>query len=107
MSTFVHKGAGMKVVTASDVGRLIKETRTRRSITQADLAMAAGVSRRWLVDLEAGKPRAELELTLRVLASLGVELHAERGTPHSSPGPLGTNSDVDLDEHLTALMRRR
>jgi len=69
--------------------------------------MAAGVSRRWLVDLEAGKPRAELELTLRVLAALGLELHTAQETPHASSDPLAPSSDVDLDEHLTALMRRR
>ena len=97
----------MQVVTASDVGRLIKATRSRRSITQADLAMAAGVSRRWLVDLEAGKPRAELELTLRVLAALGLKLHTAQETPNASSDPLAPSHDLDLDEHLTALMRRR
>ncbi len=96
----------MQVATAADVGRIIRAARTRRAMSQADLAAAAGVSRRWLVDLEAGKPRAELELALRVLAVLGVGLHTDAPeTPRSSPAASTTNSDVDLDEHLAALMR--
>lgn len=96
----------MEVATAADVGRLIRAARTRRAMSQAELAAAAGVSRRWLVDLEAGKPRAELALTLKVLAVLGVGLHTDAPeTPRSSPAAPTTNSDVDLDEHLAALMR--
>lgn len=96
----------MEVATAADVGRLVRAARTRRAMSQADLAAAAGVSRRWLVDLEAGKPRAELDLALRVLAVLGVGLHTDAPeTLRSSPAASTTNSDVDLDEHLAAVMR--
>lgn len=96
----------MQVATATDLGRLVKAVRTRRAMTQADLATAAGVSRRWLVDLEAGKPRAELDLALTVLAVLGIGLHAKTPeTPRDSPAASTTDADVDLDEHLAALMR--
>lgn len=96
----------MQVATAADVGRIIRAARTRRAMSQADLAAAASVSRRWLVDLEAGKPRAELDMALRVLAVLGVGLHTDAPeTSHSSPAAPTSNSDVDLDEHLAALMR--
>lgn len=96
----------MQVATAADVGRLVRAARTSRAMSQADLAAAAGVSRRWMVDLEAGKPRAELALALRVLAVLGVGLHTDAPeTPHSSVATPTSNSDVDLDEHLAALMR--
>jgi DNA-binding XRE family transcriptional regulator len=73
-------------------------------MTQADLALAAGVSRRWIVDLEAGKPRAELALVLAVLDALGTPLTVE--TPDaptvtgSSPGP---TPGLDLDDHLMRL----
>ena len=96
----------MEVVTAADVGRLVRAARTRRAMSQADLAVAAGVSRRWLVDLEAGKPRAELALALRVLAVLGVGLRSDAPvTPPTSPAASTTHPEVDLDEHLSALMR--
>lgn len=98
----------MQVATAADVGRLVRATRTRRAMSQADLAAAAGVSRRWLVDLEAGKPRAQLDLALTVLRVLGVGLHAD--TPEASlisPDAGATHTDVDLDEHLAKLGRQR
>lgn len=96
----------MQVATAADVGRLVKAARHRRAMTQADLAAAAGVSRRWLVDLEAGKPRAELGLALTVLAVLGIGLHTTTPeTPGDSAAASTTSADVDLDEHLAALMR--
>ena len=46
-------------------------------LTQADLALAAGVGLRFVVDLEAGKPTVQLELVLRVIEALGgsLQLH--------------------------------
>ena len=38
---------------------------------QADLALAAGVGLRFVVELEAGKPTVRLELVLRVIDALG------------------------------------
>lgn len=95
----------MEVATAADIGRLVKAARTRRAMSQADLAAVAGVSRRWLVDLEAGKPRAQLNLALTVLAVLGVRLHTDTHEMPRTPPASTTSSDVDLDEHLAALMR--
>lgn len=96
----------MKVTTAADIGRLVRAARTRRAMTQTDLAAAAGVSRRWLVDLEAGKPRAELELVLTVLAVLGVGLYTDAPElPRSASATSTPSSEVDLDDHLAALMR--
>ena len=96
----------MQVATAADLGQLVKAARIRRGMSQADLAAAAGVSRRWMVDLEAGKPRAELDLALRVLAALGVVLRADAPeSARSSAAAPTTSPDVDLDEHLAALMR--
>jgi len=40
-------------------------------LTQADLALAAGVGLRFVVELEAGKPTVRLELVLRVIDALG------------------------------------
>ena len=112
LRAFVPTGVTMQVATAADVGRLVRSARTRRAMSQADLAAAAGVSRRWLVDLEAGKPRAELDLALRVLAVLGVGLHTDapetpRSSTATSTADSTAESDVDLDEHLAALMRPR
>ena len=62
------------------------------SLTQADLAAYAQVSRRWLSDLEAGKPTAEVGLVFKVLHALDVALDA-------SPVEWGLG-DIDLDDVL-------
>ena len=90
----------MELRTADDVGRLVREARRRRGMSQQDLAGAAGVSRRWLVDLEAGKPRAELRLVLSVLATLGIPLHAGAGDPVPDGATGQPAGGVDLDAHL-------
>lgn len=59
---------------ARDVGALVRDRRHDKELSQQALADNAGVSRRWLASLEAGKPGAELGMVLRVLSALGVEL---------------------------------
>ena len=46
-------------------------------LTQAELALAAGVGLRFVVELEAGKPTVRLERVLRVIDALGgcLQLH--------------------------------
>jgi HTH-type transcriptional regulator/antitoxin HipB len=56
------------------VGRVIRELRKDRGMTQAELAMRAGVSRGYLVRLEQGHPTAEIDAVLRVLRPLGARL---------------------------------
>lgn len=88
-----------RIDTASDLGQLVRAARTRRRMTQQDLAMAAGVSRRWIVDFEAGKPRAEIGLVLRVLASLGIPLTADAPEAPTRRDRAPTRG-IDLDAHL-------
>lgn len=92
-----------RIRSANDVGQLVRAARHRRRMTQSDLALAAGVSRRWIVNLEAGKPRAELALVLAVLDALGTPLTVETPdapTVTDSPGP---TPGLDLDDHLIRL----
>jgi HTH-type transcriptional regulator/antitoxin HipB len=56
------------------LGRVIRELRKDRAMTQAELALRAGVSRGYLVRLERGHPTAEIEAVLRVLRPLGARL---------------------------------
>lgn len=57
------------------LGLFVRDFRVRRGLSQAALAQAAGVSRRWLSDFEAGKSSIELGLVLKVIAALGLEMH--------------------------------
>ena len=83
-----------------DLGAVIRRERLARRWTQARLADAVGVSRQWLVTVEKGKPGAEVERVLRVLAVLGVPVYA--GVPVAS-----VSSDaVDIDR-IVADARRK
>ena len=88
---------------AADVGRIIRAERQRRCMTQSDLALAAGVSRRWIVDLERGKPRAELALVLAVLDALGTPLIAQTPEASTMADSAGPQARLDLDAHLRRL----
>lgn len=64
--------------TPGEWGRLIRAERKRQGMTQPQLAAASGTSIGFLVDLERGKPTAQLGLSLHVLGMLGIRLHASR-----------------------------
>lgn len=56
------------------LGRALREARKQLSLTQPQLALAAGVGVRFIVDLEAGKPTVRLENVLRIIDALGGEI---------------------------------
>lgn len=66
----------MQVKTSQDIGALIRDQRNKHALTQQQLAAQVGVSRLWIVQLEKGKPTAQLGLALRALKALGVSLDA-------------------------------
>src|SRR5712692_3562210 len=78
----------MRIRTAADLGAFIRERRTKLGMDQIALTKKAGTSRKWLVEVEQGKPRAEIGLILRTLKALGIELNASPGPglPHPKSG---------------------
>ncbi len=58
----------------ADIGSLIKQRRKSLGLTQLEAAEQAGVGRRFLIELEEGKPTAQLGKTMHVLSMLGVTL---------------------------------
>ena len=60
--------------TAEDLGSRIRTRRGELGLTQVDLAGVARVSPRLVGELENGKPSAQLDGFLRVLAALGLDL---------------------------------
>jgi HTH-type transcriptional regulator/antitoxin HipB len=64
----------MLLRTPIDLGFAIRDRRRRLNLDQDDLAKRVGVSRKWIIDVEKGKPRAELGLVLRTLDALGLRL---------------------------------
>jgi len=69
MSTQIHN--------PQDLGHIVRETRKRLKLIQPQLALAANVGVRFIVELEAGKSTLRLENILRVLQALGGVLSVE------------------------------
>jgi y4mF family transcriptional regulator len=57
------------------LGQALRSARKQLGLTQPQLALAAGVGVRFIVDLEAGKPTLRLANVLRVIDALGGEIH--------------------------------
>jgi y4mF family transcriptional regulator len=60
-----------RTLTPADIGTIVRSTRKAAGLRQDELAGAAGVGLRFIVDLEAGKPTAQIGKALQVLAALG------------------------------------
>ncbi|MYE12327.1 MAG: helix-turn-helix transcriptional regulator [Gammaproteobacteria bacterium] len=60
-----------RVLTPTEIGDVIRTARKAAGLRQFELAGAAGVGLRFLVELERGKPTAQLGKTLQVLEALG------------------------------------
>ena len=61
-------------LTAAEIGDIVRTTRKASGLRQDELAGAAGVGLRFIVDLEAGKPTAQIGKALQVLTALGCSL---------------------------------
>jgi y4mF family transcriptional regulator len=59
---------------ASAFGSLIRSRRKALKMRQNQLALATGVGRRFVIDLEAGKPSCQLGRSLLVADALGLRL---------------------------------
>lgn len=64
----------MLLRTPIDIGFAIRDRRRGLGLGQAELAQRVGASRKWVVEVEKGKPRAEIGLLLRTLDALGLHL---------------------------------
>lgn len=80
------------------LGRLIRRARKAAGMTQIDLARAAGMGERFIVDLEHGKATCESGRVLKVMLLLNLTLTVE--------GP-GAVSQEDLENDVVLLRSRR
>ena len=85
----------MHVRTAKDIGTFIRDQRKRQKLDQATLASLIGVNRRWVMEIERGKPRAEIGLVLKALEALGLDLSVDRRDVSGSTAD--TLDIVDID----------
>jgi HTH-type transcriptional regulator / antitoxin HipB len=98
----------MFIRNASDFGALIRERRLKLHLDQMALARKAGTSRKWLIEVENGKPRAEIGLILRTLKALGVTLSATDST-NEVPSRITktTAPPVDINQVINSLKSPR
>jgi HTH-type transcriptional regulator/antitoxin HipB len=91
----------MLLRTATDVGAVIRERRRALGLDQKSLAQKVGISRKWIIEIEKGKPRAALHLVLRTLEVLGVAVRIgdER---RRKLAPFLPAAAVDLDAVIEA-----
>ncbi len=66
------------------IGIIIKEARKSQKLTQAELALAANVGIRFLVDIENGKTTAQIGKVIDVCLALGLKIDIQSSFKISS-----------------------
>ncbi len=84
------------------LGAVIRDRRREIGLEQRALADKVGVSRHWVIDVEKGKPGAEIGLVLRALRVLGIVLDASPARARSK-----SDSSVDIDALIEAARKPR
>ncbi len=64
------------IASAADIGRLVRAARRRMDLNQQEFADLAGVGRRFVSELEGGKPSVEFAKVLQVCAAAGIDVSA-------------------------------
>ncbi len=77
------------IISAADFGATLARARKALGLTQRELALAVGVGERFIVELEAGKPTAQLGKALAAARAAGMSLAdtAEVAITRPSPRP--------------------
>jgi len=94
----------MLIRTSSDLGAVIRDRRKRLKLNQSTLAKRIGVSRQWVIEVEHGHPRAEMDLILRTLDALDIRLDVS-SEPDRRRG--STKSAVDINAILAKARKGR
>jgi HTH-type transcriptional regulator/antitoxin HipB len=93
----------MLIRTPRELGAIIRDHRRQQGLDQQELASKIGVSRQWVVEVEKGKPRAEVGLVLRALDALGVILSLARPQPTKTAE---TEPEIDIDQIVDNAKRK-
>ena len=85
--------------TALAFGSMVRSRRKALNMRQDQLALATGVGRRFLIELEAGKPSCQIGRSLLVAEALGLRPADMRGS--RGPSESGTAPELpDLSEEV-------
>jgi y4mF family transcriptional regulator len=73
-------------LTPKKIGSVVRATRKKMRVTQADLALTSGTGLRFIIDLEKGKPTCQIGKVLTVLQTLGIEASLIPPVPEEETG---------------------
>jgi y4mF family transcriptional regulator len=83
-NTIYFSRPGKIAMTPLEIGRIIRTARKDAGLLQDELAAAAGVGTRFVVEIENGKSSAQIGKVLAVLDALGCRVSLE--PPPAGPG---------------------
>jgi DNA-binding XRE family transcriptional regulator len=86
---------------AQQFGALVREHREALKMRQDDVALATGVGRRFILELEAGKPSCQLGRALVVAAAVGLRTFDLMSANNDADNPLLPDLIDDLPEPST------
>jgi len=90
-----------RINTMHDLAAAAQGRRAELGLTQAELAVRAGVSRDWVNYFERGKRTVELALVLRLFDALGIGIEVMDTADEADPGTAATGSlDAIIKEYL-------
>lgn len=67
-----------EIQAAADLGRLVRKAREEKDLTQQEFADLTGVGRRFISELENGKPTIEFGKALKVALAAGIAIHGRQ-----------------------------
>lgn len=66
-----------RIINARVLGDVLRDARIQRGVSQREIADELGVSQRYIVEIERGKPTKAVERIFDFMRETGVELYAE------------------------------
>ena len=80
----------MRAATTEDLGAAVRAERTRRGMTQTELASLSGTTRQWISAFERGRTRVETDLAFGTLGAIGLSVDLSPDPPEPAHGMLTT-----------------
>lgn len=75
-----------RVLSAGDLGRFLADLRAERDLTQDELADLLGISRRYIYEIESGKPTIYTDRLFNLLRVLDANLVIDADVPAHREG---------------------
>lgn len=86
----------VRAATTHDLGAAVRAERTRRGITQTELASRSGTTRQWISAFERGRHRVETDLALAAIGALGLSVDLSPDPPVPANGLLTVTETARL-----------